>query len=77
MPDQRRFDRTTEKTRSGGLPSPAGYSRQLSVGDGGRCDGCGETVQPSDILCSVTVLSGLSWRFHEVCYDAWVAFKRQ
>jgi hypothetical protein len=77
MPDRRRADRTTDKTRNGGLPAPSGYSRQMGLGDGSVCDGCGETIQPSDMLCTVSILGSLSWRFHDVCYDAWVTFKRQ
>jgi methionyl-tRNA synthetase len=51
--------------------------RQVTVGDGRQCDGCGETIQPSDMLHTVSIFGGLSWRFHEVCYEAWKTFKRQ
>jgi methionyl-tRNA synthetase len=76
-PAQYRFQKTTDKARRDGLPTPTEFVRQVTVGDGRQCDGCGETIQPSDMLHTVSIFGGLSWRFHEVCYEAWKTFKRQ
>ena len=78
MSDQERADRTTAKTRRGGLPAPTGYIRKPSLGDGRPCDGCGEAVQPTEMLFTVTLaIPKLSWRFHDVCFDAWAKFKQE
>jgi hypothetical protein len=76
MPDQRRFEKTVEKMRRGALPAATHDPRQLSLGDGTRCDGCDETVEPSEGLVSVSVRGVLTLRFHEACYAAWSSFKR-
>lgn len=77
MSDQRRADRTADKTRRGGLPAPTDYARKPGLGDGRPCDGCGETIHPTEILFTVSMLAALSWRFHAVCFEAWMEFKRQ
>jgi hypothetical protein len=74
MPDQRRFEKTLDKMRSGGLPAATHSPRHFRLGDGSPCDGCGETVEPRDGLLSVSVRS-LRLSFHEACYAAWSTFK--
>jgi hypothetical protein len=77
MSDHLRADKTTHKTMRGGLPGPNGCSRQIGLGDGRTCDGCGETIEPTEILFTVTLLDALSWRFHAVCCEAWLKFKEK
>lgn len=77
MPDQRRAEQTTEKTRRGGLPAPTGYSRQAGLGDGRPCDGCGETIEPTEVVFTVSTPEGAAYRFHAVCCEAWLKFKAQ
>jgi hypothetical protein len=78
MPDQRRFEKTLEKTHLGGLPAPTHDPRQLSLGDGSRCDGCGETVKVGEGLVTVGIHGiVLTLRFHETCYAAWSTFQRE
>ena len=77
MPDQRRFERTREKTRLGGLPAPTHDPRQLSLGDGTACDGCAEAIEPGEGLLSVSICGVLILRFHEACYVAWSTFERE
>ena len=77
MPDQRRAEKTADKTRRGGLPAPAGYSRHAGLGDGRPCDGCGETVDPTEIVFTVSTSEALCCRFHAVCCEAWLTFKSQ
>jgi hypothetical protein len=48
MLEQRRADKTTDKTRHGGLPAPTQDARTTTVGDGAACDGCDETITPFD-----------------------------
>jgi hypothetical protein len=76
MPDQRRFEKTIEKTRLGGLPAPTDDAREVSLGDGTPCNGCGETVEPSEGSINIGVCGMLTLRFHEACYTAWTTFKR-
>jgi hypothetical protein len=52
----------------------AGGSAQRT--DGRPCDGCGETIDPSETACTVSVQRALDWRFHEACYAAWLTFSR-
>ena len=76
MQDQERADRTMGKTRRGGLPAPTNYHRQPTLGDGSPCDGCGESIHPTDIQFAVSFSAGdLNWRFHDVCFEAWSSVK--
>jgi hypothetical protein len=75
MPDERRFDKTIEKMRRGLLPAATHDPRQITVGDGSPCDGCGETIDPREQLHGVNVRGVLALRFHEPCYAAWSTFK--
>lgn len=75
MPDQRRFDKTVEKMRRSGLPAATHDPRQMTVGDGTPCDGCGETIDPREQLHAVNVRGVLALRFHAECYSAWSTFK--
>lgn len=76
MYDKRRADKTTDKTRRGGLPAPTQHTVKVSEGDGKPCDGCGETIGLLDDLSTVARVSALGWRFHGSCYTAWVTFRR-
>jgi hypothetical protein len=75
MPDVRRDEKTTLKTRLGGLPAPTHDSPTKGLGDGTSCDGCGETIVPTDPMLSVDVRGVLSLHFHDSCYEAWMRFK--
>lgn len=77
MPNQRRFEKTLDRMRSGRLPAPTDNTRHLSLGDGSPCDGCDETIELGDGLLTVDVLEALSLRFHEPCYTAWSTFKEE
>jgi hypothetical protein len=77
MPEQRRFEKTLDKMRGGGLPAPTHDPRQLNPGDGSPCDGCEETIEPSEGLLTVSIRGVLTLRFHEACYIAWSSFNRE
>ena len=68
-----RVDRTMEKIRRGGLPAPTDAKPLVEGGDGNLCSGCSETIEPAEQRYSVRVVA--SYRFHDVCYNAWVTFK--
>ena len=76
MPSARRAEKTLDKLRRGGLPAPTEHTLLVGQGDGRPCDGCGETIQPSEIASTVSVRRALDWRFHEGCYEAWLTFRR-
>jgi len=73
MSDQRRFEKTLDKALRGDLPAPSPKPSRKDLGDGSECDGCDETVTPTEGMITVTV--GGSLRFHESCYAAWSTFR--
>jgi hypothetical protein len=77
LPDQVRADKTEAKLRRGGLPySPAGHRRDVTIGDGSACDGCTETIAPTEKMHKVRLPGDLDLRFHDACYTAWMVFRR-
>lgn len=46
---------TTTKTRRGDLPAASGELPRQSIGDGRPCDGCFETIEPTELLFGVIV----------------------
>lgn len=74
MPDQRRADKTIDKMRRGGLPSPTEHRRKIGPGDATPCDGCTESIESTDRMHSVRVRGVLDLRFHDPCYNAWASF---
>ena len=77
MSYQGRADKTRDKTRRGGLPAPTEHTLLVGWGDGRPCDGCSETIHPSESASLVSVHHALDWRFHEGCYEAWSTFRRE
>ena len=76
MPEERRADKTREKLRRAALPAPTEHSREVAAGDGRPCDGCTETIHPSEMMYTVRVWTTLDWRFHEGCFEAWLTFRQ-
>jgi hypothetical protein len=76
MSYQGRADKTRDKTRRGGLPAATEHTLLVNDGDGRPCDGCSETIHPSERASLVSVHQALCWRFHDVCYEAWSTFTR-
>jgi hypothetical protein len=72
FPAERRAARTRDKTLRNGLPRVNLHDAFLVTGDGRPCDGCGDTIPPSESRCQVTATGGISWRFHQDCYNAWM-----
>ena len=70
MPDHRRVQATLEKTHGGGLPRSTQAEPAISVGDGRPCDGCAETIHPTELVFDVAV-AARRLRFHDVCFHAW------
>ncbi|HEY7521289.1 MAG TPA: hypothetical protein VIE36_23605 [Methylomirabilota bacterium] len=75
MSSAQRAEKTVDRIRRGALPAPTAHTQLVADGDGQPCDGCGETIRPSETACTVSVERALDWRFHEVCYDAWLSFR--
>jgi len=73
---QGRMDKTVDKMRRGGLPVPTEHTRVVALGDGRPCDGCSETIDPTEAQWTIRVVGGLEWRLHEECYTAWSTFTR-
>ena len=76
MSSVRRAEKTLDKIRRGALPAPTEHTQLVGNGDGRPCDGCGETIHPSETACTVSIRRTLDWRFHEACYEAWLTFRR-
>lgn len=66
-----RTHRTEEKTRRGDLPAPMNTERHLGVGSGMKCDGCGDTVAPFDLMCTTKARGLVELYFHVDCYQVW------
>lgn len=76
---QGRMDKTRDKLRRGGLPASTAHTSIVDIGDGRPCDGCGETIDPTERRCTVSITvaaKSLEWRFHDVCYQAWTTYER-
>jgi hypothetical protein len=71
-----RIEKTLERVRRGRLPAATVHAWILRPGDGRPCDGCGEEIAVGDVRVSVNVADAFNGHFHELCYDAWVTFRR-
>ena len=74
MPEVKRALKTEDKVRHGGLPAMTADLPKIVLGDGQSCDGCAETIQPTEVNYEVSVRGLLLLRFHHECYEAWVHF---
>jgi hypothetical protein len=75
MVDQRRFEKTLEKLRRGGLPAVTpNRRREVTAGLGQPCDGCDERIDRSEELHRVVVEDTVRLVFHDACYSAWVSY---
>jgi signal transduction histidine kinase/CheY-like chemotaxis protein len=75
LPDRWRSDKTLDKMRRGGLPTPTEHIREIAVGDGRPCHGCTEAIEPTESLQDIRARGILDLRFHETCYMAWATFE--
>lgn len=74
MPDVRRALKTEDKVRRGGLPAMTADLPKITLGHGQSCDGCAETIQPTEQSYEVNVRGLLLLLFHHECYNAWAHF---
>jgi hypothetical protein len=70
-----RQERTTDKARGGGLPAPPIEPPEIGAGNGTPCDGCTETIHPTERMCTVNVYGVATLRFHDSCHRAWITCK--
>jgi hypothetical protein len=75
MPDRRRAAKTIMKIRNGGVAAPTHDPPRQQLGNGFPCDGCDETIVPTDPMYVVNVRGVLQLHFHDSCYEAWSAFR--
>ena len=75
-----RIAKTFEKLRAGQLPAPTAVSKFMAGGLGTACSGCGEVIGRSEhcyyIRTGDRVGDGPLLRFHPVCHETWLRFKR-
>jgi hypothetical protein len=71
--DRGRAEKTLSRMRSGGLQPPAQDVRDQTIHV--LCDGCGESIDESDRVYTVTVGGVFDLRLHEPCYAAWLDFR--
>jgi hypothetical protein len=71
----RRFDKTLEKLRRGGLPPvTANHRREVTAGLGQQCDGCDDWIGRYEQLHRLIVEDTVRLGFHDACYRAWVNY---
>jgi hypothetical protein len=72
-----RIAKTIDKLRDGALPASSLAVRAFMAGGAGKeCSGCGETIGRLERAYYVRVGGGEGLRFHLVCHETWVRFKR-
>ena len=71
MTREERRSTTAERIADGRLPQP----RWVSVTPGARltglCDGCGESIVPSDSAFKVVLHRTISLKFHDECFEVY------
>jgi hypothetical protein len=74
---QSRIEKTIAKLRDGALPACSLAMRALMAGGAGKeCSGCDETISRFERAYYVHLAEGEGLRFHLVCHETWVRFKR-
>ena len=68
-----RAERTTAKTRNGGLPAPFEGRTWVGRGSSRICNGCGDVISEAEREFEMDFSEFLSFRFHPECYHAWIA----
>jgi hypothetical protein len=72
-----RIAKTLDRLRDGALPFSSFAVRAFMAGSTGKeCSGCGETIGRLERAYYVRMGGGERLRFHLVCHDTWVCFKR-
>jgi hypothetical protein len=74
---QGRIDKTLDKMCRGGLPAPTSDKPVVETGNGNRCTGCSETIDPIEQMYFIVIRGVGSFRFHDICYNAWATFKTE
>ena len=71
---QARIDKTFARLRAGELPAPTTIRTLPASSRGTTCSGCGDVIERLERY--VRVRSATFLRFHLICHEAWVRFKR-
>jgi hypothetical protein len=72
-----RADKTFVKISAGELPAPPTVRTLMDSDRETRCSGCGETIDVFERYYYARIRKGAALRFHLVCHEAWMRFKRQ
>ena len=73
---QTRIDKTLDRLRAGQLPAAPVLT--LAAEEAGQpCSGCGEPLEASERYYYLRGHDGESLRFHLICHEVWVRFKRR
>ena len=73
---QGRIDKTRDKMRRGGLPSPTDDVLVIRLSRGNCCSGCDELIEIGEDEHFINVRRVVMLRFHDVCYNAWATYSR-
>jgi hypothetical protein len=74
---QSRIEKTIGKLRAGVLPASSLAVRAFQTGGtGAECSGCDKTIGRFEKAYYVRVGAGEALRFHLVCHETWLRFKR-
>lgn len=72
---QDRISKTFARLRAGELPPPTAVKTLPATAQRTTCSGCSEPIEPRErysyIRSDATVL-----RFHLICHEAWIRFRR-
>jgi hypothetical protein len=71
-----RIAKTFDKLRAGRLPVPTAATKSIVAGLGTACSGCGEVIERFESSYQVRSQGSTLLRFHVVCHETWVRFKR-
>ena len=71
-----RIAKTFDKLRAGELPAPTAVVEFDGDGLGIPCSGCGEVIDRSEHSHFFRIGTGTFLRFHRVCHETWLRFKR-
>ena len=71
----RRFDKTLERLRQGGLPAVTpNHRREVTAGLGQQCDGCDDWIDRYEQLHRLIVEDTVRLGLHDTCYRAWISY---
>jgi hypothetical protein len=74
---QARLEKTFDRLRSGELPNPPAVRTLMDSDKQTRCSGCGELIDVFERYYYARLRKVRSLRFHLLCHEAWIRFRRR